>query len=127
MKGQTNRSIADHALQRKLRAPMTDAERALWQRLRGRQVEGAKFRRQHPFLDYIVDFVCLERQLIMEVDGGQHDESKRDRMRDDRLSSSGFRVLRCWNHEVLQQTDDVVAAVRQALLALPPSPPQPSP
>ena len=90
-------------------------------------MEGAKFRRQHPFLDYIVDFVCLERQLIMEVDGGQHDESKRDRMRDDRLSSSGFRVLRCWNHEVLQQTDDVVAAVRQALLALPPSPPQPSP
>jgi very-short-patch-repair endonuclease len=135
MKGQTNRSIIDNSLQRKLRSHLTDAEKRLWQRLRGRQIAGFKFRRQHPFLDFVLDFACLEMWLIVEVDGGQHQDSKRDRVRDQRLHESGFTVLRFWNNQVLQETDAVVEAIwtalhdesRHAGLSLPPSPPRPFP
>jgi very-short-patch-repair endonuclease len=67
--GQTNRRILSNRLQRTLRNEMTDAEKALWKVLRCRQVSGLKFRRQHPFGDYILDFVCLENKLVIEVDG----------------------------------------------------------
>ena len=90
---------------------MTDAENRLWQRLRGRQIAGFKFRRQHPFLDFVLDFVCLEMRLIVEVDGGQHQDSKRDGVRDQRLHESGFTVLRFWNNQVLQEIDAVVDAI----------------
>ncbi len=83
---------------------MTDAEIRLWHRLRSRQLAGYKFRRQHPYLDYVLDFVCLERCLIVEVDGGQHLENERDQARDWRLQEAGFRVLRFWNNQVLQET-----------------------
>jgi very-short-patch-repair endonuclease len=115
MKAQTNRSIIDNSLQRKLRNDMTDAENCLWRRLRGRQIHGYKFRRQHPYMDYVLDFVCLEKQLILEVDGGQHLESEQDRIRDGRLSAAGFRILRFWNNQVLQDTEAVVEMIWSAL------------
>ncbi|MBS0510316.1 MAG: endonuclease domain-containing protein [Proteobacteria bacterium] len=115
MRGQTNVSILDNGLQRRLRNNMTDAEAALWRRLRGRQLGGNKFRRQHPFLDYVLDFVCVERGLVVEVDGGQHLDSPDDRRRDERLLAAGFRVLRFWNHEVLIETDAVLRAIWSAL------------
>ncbi len=87
---------------------MTDAERALWTILRSRQVLGLKFRRRHPFGDYILDFVCLEKKLVIEVDGGQHaGRAKEDALRTGNLSKAGFRVLRFWNHEVLQEIEGV--------------------
>ncbi len=115
MKGQTNRSIITHALQKKLRTDMTDAETRLWQHLRARQIAGCKFRRQHPFLDYVLDFVCLEMRLIVEVDGGQRQDCEADRARDRRLREAGFRIMRFWNNQVLQETDAVVDAIWTAL------------
>ncbi len=103
---------------------MTDAEHALWRRLRAKQL-GAKFRRQHPFGPYFLDFVCLEHKLVVEVDGGQHaDQQAYDHARTDMLERAGFRVLRFWNNDVLCQTDAVVEAI---YLALDPSPSQPPP
>ena len=132
MKGQTNHTILDNALQRKLRNSMTDAEVCLWRRLRGRQIAGCKFRRQHPFMDYVLDFVCLEKRLVVEVDGGQHFECEQDRLRDKHLQAAGFRVLRFWNNQVLQEIDGVVEAIWAVLQdesshPLIPSPPHPSP
>ena len=94
---------------------MTDAEIRLWQRLRGRQIAGCKFRRQHPFLDYVLDFVCLERRLVVEVDGGQHLDNQRDQVRDKRLLEAGFEVLRFWNNQVLEETDAVAEVILGAL------------
>jgi very-short-patch-repair endonuclease len=133
MKGQTNRSVLDNALQKKLRTHMTDAENRLWKYLRGRQMTGFKFRRQHPFLGYVLDFVCLEMRLIVEVDGGQHQDCEADQVRDRRLHEAGFRIMRFWNNQVLQETDAVVEAIWMALQhesgdaasLLTPSPPQP--
>ena len=115
MKGQTNRLIIENELQRNLRNNMTDAEIRLWQRLRSRQLAGCKFRRQHPYMDFVLDFVCLERCLIVEVDGGQHLENERDQERDKRLREAGFQILRFWNNQVLQETDAVVDAIWAAL------------
>ncbi len=97
-----------------LRKHTTDAEQVLWQRLRGKQL-GVKFRRQHPFAKYVIDFVCLECKLVVEVDGGQHNGSVTDVERDRQLALSGFRVLRFWNNEVLLKTDEVVSAIWEAL------------
>ena len=135
MKGQTNRTIIDNTLQRALRTHPTDAENRLWQRLRGRQIADCKFRRQHPFMDHVLDFVCLEMRLVVEVDGGQHQDSEADRERDRRLHAAGLRVLRFWNNQVLQETDAVVEVIWAAVhegsgdegLPFPPSPPRPSP
>jgi len=108
MIGQTNNPILKNKLQRKLRHCMTDAERLLWQALRSRQVDGVKFRRQHPFDDFILDFVCLEKKLVVEIDGGQHIERQvLDKARSERLEKAGFRVLRFWNNEVLSQIEAV--------------------
>ena len=95
---------------------MTDAEQALWTRLRQRQVLGHKFRRQHPLGGYIVDFVCLAEKMVVEVDGGQHDENRDyDERRSHWLEQQGYQVLRFWNHEVLQHLDAVVRAIAAAL------------
>ena len=75
MRGQTNKRIIKHKLQRNMRNLPTDAEHRLWQYLRNRQLAGCKFRRQHPFGDYILDFACLERGIALELDGGQHADS----------------------------------------------------
>jgi very-short-patch-repair endonuclease len=122
MQGQTNNFTKPAAKQ--LRKTLTDAERKLWHRLRGEQL-GAKFRRQHPFENYVLDFVCLDRRLVVEVDGSQHaDNLTYDIERTARLQSAGFSVLRFWNNQVLNETDAVVKAIWDALN---PSPPQPSP
>ena len=100
---------------RKLRRDMTDAERKLWSILRGRQLEGYRFRRQEPIDQYIVDFICFEARLIIEVDGGQHFESEADRKRDAHLEWRGFRVLRFWNNDVLSNPDGVFQIILDAL------------
>ena len=93
---------------RELRKNPTESERKLWVHLRLRQIGGYKFRRQHPLGPYIVDFVCIEKKLIIEVDGGQHDEKKVcDVKRDKWLKDKGFRVLRFWDNEVLRDIDIV--------------------
>src|SRR3990167_23737 len=122
MKAQTNSFILKNWLQRVLRRNMTDAEQALWRRLRGCQVKGCKFRRQHPFGDYILDFVCLEAKFVIEVDGGQHNESDRDSARDQALMNAGFRVMRFWNNQVLDELESVVEAIWLELETLAPPP-----
>jgi len=108
---------------------MTDAEKALWKILRCRQVSGLNFRRQHPFGDFILDFVCLENRLVIEVDGGQHGERTRnDEIRTQNLVAAGFRVLRFWNTEVLREIEAVRERIWSAVQEQKsPSPPHPSP
>jgi very-short-patch-repair endonuclease len=87
---------------------MSDAEQALWYLLRRRQIFGLKFRRQHPFGDYILDFVCLENRLVIEVDRGQHEkQAKYDENRTQKLQAAGFRVIRFWDNEVLKEIESV--------------------
>jgi very-short-patch-repair endonuclease len=106
--GHTNKKIHSGKLQRTLRNNLSDAEQALWHLLRGRQICGLKFRRQHPFGDYILDFVCLENKLVIEVDGGQHGlQAEYDENRTQKLQAAGFRVLRFWNNEVLNEKESV--------------------
>ena len=101
---------------RQLRKNPTDAERLLWQKLRFWQVDGRKFRRQQPLGGYIVDFVCLERRLIVELDGGQHaDRNAYDKKRDDWLRNQGFVILRFWNHDVLNNIDGVMEQILDSL------------
>jgi very-short-patch-repair endonuclease len=116
MKGQTNRSILGPRLQRRLRAAPTEAERILWRRLCRRQLDGCKFRRQHPFRDYILDFVCLDRMVVVEVDGSQHATNvDADAGRTSVLEGAGFLVLRFWNNQVFNDIDGVLEAILQAL------------
>src|SRR4030042_5075897 len=106
--GQTNKKVRSGKLQRRLRNNMSGAEQALWHLLRGRQICGLKFRRQHPFGDFILDFVCLESKLVIEVDGGQHGQQTRcDEDRTQKLQAAGFRALRFWNNEVLKEIESV--------------------
>lgn len=87
---------------KELRRNSTDAEKLLWSRLRDRQLFGCKFRRQQTMGAYIVDFICMEAMLIIEVDGGQHMEREpQDVLRSQYLNSLGYKVLRFWNNEVL--------------------------
>ena len=99
---------------RALRMHQTDAEKKLWRRLRDRRMQGLKFRRQSPIGPYIVDFLCVAHRLIVEADRSQHAESGRDTFRDAWLNQQGFRVLRFWNHDVLTNTDGVLATVAEA-------------
>ncbi len=111
-----------------LRQHSTDAEQALWKRLRNRQLAGYKFRRQVPIGKYIVDFVCFEPKVVIEVDGGHHQEQARyDTARTTWLESQGFQVLRFWNHEVLTDAEAVQEALLGALQEDSLSPQSPSP
>jgi very-short-patch-repair endonuclease len=104
---------------KQLRMNSTDAERLLWRVLRSRQLAGHKFRRQQPLGGFIVDFVCLEKRLVVEVDGGQHQEQKQavyDAERTVWLERQGFRVLRFWDHEVLKQIEGVKEAIWRTLI-----------
>jgi len=106
----------DYNKARTLRKNLTDAERILWKHLRLRQFEGHKFRRQQPIGKYIVDFVCFEKKVIIEVDGGQHSEQVGyDSERDEQLGRQGFRVLRFWNNQVTQEIDAVKETIMKAL------------
>ena len=103
---------------RGLRHNMTDAERALWRRLRNAQICGARFRRQAVIGRYIADFACFAPKAVIELDGGQHSErAAYDEARTRWLSGEGFVVLRFWNNEVLSNLDGVVAAIATALSA----------
>ena len=105
---------------RALRRSSPDAERALWHRLRDRQIEGAKFRRQRPISGYFADFACLESKLVIELDGGQHyaaDAAEADARRTQELATLGFTVLRFSDREVLTETDAVVQAIHTWLAA----------
>ena len=100
-----------------LRQNATDAEKILWHHLKARQIEGIKFRRQQPIENKIVDFVSFETRLVVELDGGQHAGDKiKDQKRDRFLKKNGFRVLRFWNHEVLQNLDAVLVKIRRMCL-----------
>jgi very-short-patch-repair endonuclease len=90
---------------RRLRRDSTDAERRLWHRLRSRSLFGLKFVRQEPIGPYVVDFICREQRLIVELDGGQHADSKSDVVRDQWLAEHGYRVLRFWNNDVTGNID----------------------
>ncbi len=106
----------DKVKARELRKNPTDAERVLWRHLRLRQFSGYKFRRQQPMRKYIVDFVCLEKRLIIEVDGGHHSEQlKYDSERKTWLEEQGFRLLRFWDNQVLKETDAVKEMIMEAL------------
>jgi very-short-patch-repair endonuclease len=102
---------------RELRKNMTEAERALWRHLRLRQFDGYKFRRQQPIGRYIVDFVCFEKKLIIEVDGGQHAEQLAyDIDRRAWLEKEGFRILRFWDNQVLKEVESVKEAIVSTLM-----------
>ena len=100
---------------RRLRRDATDAERRLWYRLRARQIDDAKFVRQEPIGPYVVDFVCREQHIVIEVDGGQHATDPRDAPRERWLRENGYRVLRFWNNDVLANTEGVLEAIAAAL------------
>ena len=105
---------------RALRRASPDAERALWHRLRDRQIEGAKFRRQRPIGGYFADFACLESKLVIELDGGQHfaaDAVEADARRTQALGKLGFTVLRFSDREALTETDAVVLVIHTWLVA----------
>jgi len=99
----------------RLRRDMTDAERKLWSALRNRQLDDAKFRRQQPIGPFIADFVCQERRLIVEADGGQHSTGASDDRRTAFLEGKGYRVLRFWNHDILSNLDGVAEVIAAAL------------
>ena len=101
---------------RELRSRATDAEQALWRRLRGKRMSGYRFRRQVPIGPYIVDFLCPSAKLIVEVDGGQHAENAgADARRTQRIESEGYRVMRARNTDALANPDGAVEAILLAL------------
>src|SRR5437868_10971061 len=112
MTGYTGQTLAKA---QRLRREMTDAERKLWSVLRNRQLGGAKFRRQQPIGPFIADFVCQQHRLIVEADGGQHSESTTDDRRTAFLESKGYRVLRFWNNDILNNLDGVADVIAAAL------------
>ena len=101
---------------RRLRKDMTDTEQFAWARLRSRRFAGYKFRRQMPIGPYLVDFVCLERRLVVELDGGRHvEQADYDTKRTLWLQSQGFEVLRFWDHDVLQEWEAVEEVIWRRL------------
>ena len=101
---------------RELRSNSTDAEKLLWRHLRNRQLEGVRFNRQVPIGPYICDFAARTAKLIVELDGGQHAEALQyDLSRTRFLQSRGYRVIRFWNNDVLQNIEGVVESILQAL------------
>ena len=106
---------------RHFRSSMTDAEQALWKRIRKRQA-GCRFRRQHPIGPFIADFACIEKRLVIELDGGQHQSSPTDPARDAWLRRHGYNVLRFWNTDVLQNMEGVLAVVLSHLARTSPHP-----
>ena len=109
---------------KELRKQSTDAEELLWSLLRLKQLDGFKFRRQQPIDHFIVNFVCFETRIVIEVDGGQHLTDKdSDTKRGNYLNKQGFRILRFWNHEVLSNVDGVLEVIRASCLHPLPLPP----
>ncbi len=110
-------------LSRRLRRDSTHAELLLWNRIRLRAIGGHKIVRQESIGPFIVDFICREQRLIIEVDGGQHATDKRDAIREQWLTNHRYRVLRFWNNEVIQNMNGVLETIAAALDAeTPPHP-----
>ena len=105
---------------RQLRQNMTDAETRLWFHLRRRQLNNFRFRKQHSIGPYIADFVCIEAHLVVEIDGSQHLESSSDAARDVWMRDNNFRVLRFWNHDVLNRIDEVLGMIVDMLTSTQP-------
>lgn len=99
---------------RALRSNLTESERKIWQSLRKKQCQGLRFRRQVPIGKYIVDFACLDKKIILEINGGQHSLEK-DKRRDDYLRSQGFFVMHFWNHDVLSNLSGVLKTIEQTI------------
>ncbi|MPZ55600.1 MAG: DUF559 domain-containing protein [Rhizobiales bacterium] len=114
------------AKERRLRRQQTDAERVIWFAVRDRRLGGFKFVRQEGIGPYVVDFVCREKMLIVEIDGGQHVENPRDAKREAFLQAEGYRVLRLWNNDVLSNREGVVSVILDAAQSRCPSPGAPS-
>jgi very-short-patch-repair endonuclease len=110
-----------------LRKNMTDAEQLLWRHLRAHRLGDQKFRRQQPIGLYIVDFVHFGARLVIEADGGQHNDSPDDAVRDAWLRNQGFTVLRFWNSDILQNIEEVLEAILKELAKSDPLSPSPSP
>ena len=108
-----------------MRSEMTNAERVLWTQLRAHRLNGLSFRRQVPVGSFIVDFVCHEHRLVIELDGGQHAnerEAQHNQMRQAWLNTKGYRVLRFWNSDVLCHRDSVLETIVETIAqSLPPS------
>ena len=103
-----------------LRKNSTEAEKLLWKYLRSKQLDNFKFRRQQQIDNYIVDFICFEKRLVIELDGGQHSvETEMDLIRDNYLREQGFKVLRFWNNEILKNINGVMEVVREILISSP--------
>ena len=100
------------------RKNMTSAEKLLWRKLRGDQL-GVRFRRQHPIRTYTVDFVSSGKKLITEMDGGQHFEDEQDELRDRWFTEKGFKVLRLWNTDVMENVEGVVEMIAKEIDTLP--------
>jgi very-short-patch-repair endonuclease len=107
---------------KRLRRELTDAERQLWSILRNSQLGGAKFRRQQPIGPYIADFVCQDRRLIVEADGGQHADNLADGRRTAFLNHKGYRVLRFWNNDISGNLDGVAQTILRAFSTPHPAP-----
>lgn len=103
---------------KRLRQNMTDAERLIWKHLRAHRFSGEKFRRQQPIGPYVVDFIHFGARLIIECDGGQHNENADDRRRDAWLQKQGFHILRFWNHEIMNETESVLTTIFTTLTPL---------
>lgn len=106
-------------LARQLRSNQTDAEKILWYQIRAKRFHTLKFKRQQPIGDYIVDFVNLEKKLIIELDGGQHNEEtniQKDTARTTWLEKEGYTVLRFWNNDVFSNMDGVLHSIEQAII-----------
>ncbi len=106
------RQISPHAA--RLRSDMTDVERKLWYAVCDRRLGGFKFRRQATIGPYIVDFLCAEAKLIVELDGGQH-SAESDAKRTAFLVSQGYRIIRFWNSDIAESFDGVLECILRAL------------
>ncbi|MGH8504492.1 MAG: endonuclease domain-containing protein, partial [Stenotrophobium sp.] len=102
-----------------LRRRMTESEQMLWLHLRAHRFQGHKCKRQQPLGPYIADFVCFSARLIVEVDGSQHLKNPHDAKRDEWFEENGFRVLRFWNDQVLQETEAVLEEILRVVEAAP--------
>jgi very-short-patch-repair endonuclease len=109
-----NKHVRDFA--KKMRREPTDAEAAMWRLLCDRRLAAFKFRRQVPFRNYILDFVCFEKRVVIEIDGSQHASSNRDAARDAVLMAEGFRTARYWSNDVLQRPNAVLEDILAKLV-----------
>ncbi len=105
-----------------LRQSQTDCETKLWYYLRDRRFENLKFRRQYPIKNYIADFICAEKMLVIELDGGGHVDSKKDVIRDNWFKENGYKVLRFWNNDIIENINGVLEVIRVSV-----SDPHPNP